>query len=88
MPVFVLTVLKVVFLAILYFFVYRAIRSVVIDLRGPAPQTRQTKTGSTPGPTRQAGGKPKPPRSVVVTDERGQKGDTIRLDGGMRMPGS
>ena len=31
MPPFVLTVLKIVFLAFLYFFVYRALRSVVVD---------------------------------------------------------
>jgi pSer/pThr/pTyr-binding forkhead associated (FHA) protein len=81
-PLFVLTVLKIVFLALLYFFVYRAIRSVVIDLRGPAAAAKRSEARATPAPARQAGSRQRPPRSVVVMDERGQKADTIRLDGG------
>jgi pSer/pThr/pTyr-binding forkhead associated (FHA) protein len=83
MPLFVLTVLKVVFVALLYFFVYRAIRSVVVDLRGPAEQPpRKGDQRPTTARGRQAAGKHKPPRSIVVMDDRGQKVDTVRLDGG------
>jgi hypothetical protein len=77
MPAFVLTVLKVVFLALLYFFVYRAIKSVVVDLRGPAAQARKTEARSKPVP-----GKRRHPRTVVVLDDRGHKAETVRLDGG------
>jgi pSer/pThr/pTyr-binding forkhead associated (FHA) protein len=82
MPLFALTVLKIVFLALLYFFVYRAIRSVVVDLRGPAGQARKAEARSKPAQGRPGGGKQKVPRSVVVLDDRGQKVDTVRLDGG------
>ena len=45
MPPFVLTVLKVLFLALLYFFVYRALHAAVVGLRGgpargPSPSPR------------------------------------------------
>jgi pSer/pThr/pTyr-binding forkhead associated (FHA) protein len=81
MPLFVLTVLKVVFLALLYFFVYRAIRSVVVDLRGPGTQARKAEGRSKPAQGRPASGKAKTPRSLVVLDEHGQKVHTVRLDG-------
>jgi len=79
-PPFVLTVLKVVFLALLYFFIYRAVRSVVVDLRPPAraPAGREKPAGRAKG-----GGKA--PRSIVVLDERGSKMETVRLDGTLQV---
>jgi pSer/pThr/pTyr-binding forkhead associated (FHA) protein len=84
LPPFVLTVLKVVFLALLYFFVYRAIRSVVVDLRGQQDsrdlRQRQGKT-RTPAPAR----KGKPPRTVAVLGSNGGRAQTFRLDGQMQI---
>lgn len=82
MPPFVLTVLKIVFLALLYFFIYRAIRSVVVDLRpaGRAPGGKERQAGRP-----KAKGGAKAPRSVVVLDERGSKLETVRLDGTLQV---
>ncbi len=86
MPPFVLTVLKVVFLALLYFFIYRAIRSSVVDLRTSARAT----AGAGPGRPRakepaRAPQKGKPPRTVVVIDEKGAKVGTHQLDGQLQI---
>lgn len=78
MPPFILTVLKAAFLALLYLFVYRAVRSVAVDLRAAraapaaAPARRRRSTG-------------KGPRSVVVIDERGSKRDPVRLEGAVQV---
>jgi pSer/pThr/pTyr-binding forkhead associated (FHA) protein len=86
-PVFVLTVLKVVFLAFLYFFVYRAIRTIAIDLRGQPRASRRAETRSGPSMPRPAKARTKgrPPRSVVVLDTKGAKGQTLRLDGNLQV---
>jgi hypothetical protein len=78
-PPFVLTVLKFLFLALLYFFVYRAIRSVVVDLRatGPPPPVRTSPARGRGG----RGSKAKPPRSIAVLGEGGRKGETVPLNG-------
>jgi hypothetical protein len=85
MPPFVLTVLKVVFLALLYFFVYRVIRSSYLDLRTasarPAPVARARTAPEAAAPAR-AG---KPPRTVVVMDERGAKLQSRALDGQLQI---
>jgi pSer/pThr/pTyr-binding forkhead associated (FHA) protein len=75
-PPFVLTVLKIVFLALLYFFIYRAIRSVVVELRPPArgPARRDR-------PSAKSKSGRKAPRSVVILDDHGAKVDSRRLDG-------
>jgi pSer/pThr/pTyr-binding forkhead associated (FHA) protein len=79
-PPFVLTVLKIVFLALLYFFIYRAIRSVIVDLRPPArAQTGRAQTAIKP----KGGGKA--PRSIVIVDESGSKLETLRLDGTLQV---
>ena len=83
MPPFVLTVLKVVFLAILYFFIYRAIRSVVVDLR-PAGRTPAGRERQRPA-VKAKGKGGKAPRTVVVLDERGSKVDSVRLDGTLQV---
>jgi hypothetical protein len=82
-PPFVLTVLKVVFLALLYFFVYRAIRSVVVDLRGSQgrreprsqPQARQASVAR----------KGKPPKTVAVFGDDGSKLESVRLSGQLQI---
>jgi pSer/pThr/pTyr-binding forkhead associated (FHA) protein len=79
-PPFVLTVLKVVFLALLYFFIYRAIRSVVVDLRPAA----RTQAGREKAAAKPKGGR-KAPRSLVVLDEQGSKKETVRLDGTLQV---
>ena len=81
MPAFVLTVLKVLFLALLYFFVYRSLHAVVVDLRPPAP-------GPAPGPSsapRARGKGDRPPRSLVILDDRGSKVKTVPLDGNLQI---
>ena len=72
MPPFVLTVLKIVFLALLYFFVYRAVRSVVVDIRGARPvrTAADVRSGAGGGRSRKpAGGKP--PRTIAILDASG-----------------
>lgn len=85
MPPFVLTVLKIVFLALLYFFIYRAIRAVVVDIRASrargAPEGRRPQSASQP--SRSA--RNRRPRSLVVMDERGGKTGTYRLDGNLQI---
>jgi len=76
---FVLSVLKYSLLVLLYFFVFRAIRSVAVDVggrkRGAATQMRTPAPPSAAKPTR--GGKP--PTQVVVHDAAGGKPTTIKL---------
>jgi len=81
-PPFVLTVLKIVLLVLLYFFVWRAVRAVTVDLYGgrerrtrpPQPKQRQPRR-----PRRGA------PSKVVVLDERGSKVGTHRLTGTLQI---
>ena len=79
MSPFVLSVLKYSLLVLLYFFVFRAIRSVAVDVggrkRGVATQTRTPAPPSAAKPTR--GGKP--PTQVVVHDPGGAKPITTKL---------
>ena len=74
MPPFLLTVLKIAFLLLLYFFLYRAVRAVVLDLYTGRQRATQQRTR----PARR--GKPLPTRLVVI-DERGSKAGSHRLDG-------
>src|SRR6266700_1068559 len=88
MPPFVLTVLKVVFLAFLYFFVYRAIRAAATDLRMAQVRPSATPVPRRAGgahPARGGGGKGKPPREVVVVDDRGSKLATHSLNGQLQI---
>ena len=79
MSPFVLSVLKYSLLVLLYFFVFRAIRSVAVDVggrkRGATSQTRTPAPTSAAKPTR--GGKP--PTQVVVHDPGGAKPITTKL---------
>lgn len=79
MSAFAVTVLNAVFLALLYFFVYRAVRSVANEVRA---QPARPAAAARPSPSRPARpSKGKLPRSVVVTDERGAKVATVGLSG-------
>jgi len=74
---FVLSVLKYAFLALIYFFVYRAIRAVAIDIRGRRESSRGTPR--TEAITSRAKGQGKTPQVVVVKDDGGKKIATHRL---------
>jgi pSer/pThr/pTyr-binding forkhead associated (FHA) protein len=77
---FVLSVLKYAFLALVYFFVFRALRTVAVDVAGRrsrAPDTRPSRPVARAPAAR--GGKGKPPTAVVVRDEEGKKLDSVPL---------
>jgi hypothetical protein len=79
---FALSVLKYAFLALLYFFVFRAIRAVVVDISGRAPRRAARPSAPAPAPraTRPAGkARAKPPTTVVVRGEGGKKLGRHRL---------
>jgi pSer/pThr/pTyr-binding forkhead associated (FHA) protein len=81
-PPFVLTVVQVLFLALLYFFIYRAIRSVTADLRAQPARPAPASTGrSGRGDSGRTGAKAKPPRTLIVLNEKGGKVGTHQLDG-------
>jgi pSer/pThr/pTyr-binding forkhead associated (FHA) protein len=82
MPPFVLTVLQIALLVLLYFFVWRAVRTVVIDLYGPRERRRDRKAEPKPRPARRGRGRP---TKVVVVDERGGKVGTHRLSGTLQI---
>jgi pSer/pThr/pTyr-binding forkhead associated (FHA) protein len=84
-PPFVLTVLKVVFLALLYFFIYRAIRSVVVDIRPVGRAAAGRAQGGRDKPIAKPRGGGKAPRSLVVLDEQGAKVETIQLNGTLQV---
>jgi len=67
-PVFVLTILKFLFLALLYLFIARAIRVMYIDLVGP-----RVPRASTPAPPRATPARKKraQPRELLVTEADG-----------------
>lgn len=78
MPPFVLTVLQVALLVLLYFFVWRAVRAVVVDLYGPRERRRSRPAEPGPKPARRGKGRPS---KVIVVDEQGGKVGTHRLSG-------
>jgi pSer/pThr/pTyr-binding forkhead associated (FHA) protein len=65
-PVFVLTILKFLFLALLYLFIARAIRVIYLDLVGPRVP-RAAAAQSTPAPRKRR----QQPRELVVTEGDG-----------------
>jgi len=78
---FVLAVLKYSFLALVYFFVFRALRIVAVEVAGRRARGPDTR------PARQAaksarGGKGRPPTTVVVRDESGKKVESVPLRDG------
>ena len=78
MPPFVLEVLKIALLVLLYFFIWRAVRTVVGDLYGP----REARPSRRPArPKARPAGRGKLPTKVFVLDQRGRKTATHRLNG-------
>lgn len=85
MPAIVLTVLKLAFLALLYLFVYRVAKAVVVDLRAPrgtstavGGSAAATGVAGAPGPVRRKG---KAPGQILVFDDKGKKLRAVRLLG-------
>ena len=76
-PPFVLTVLKIALLALLYFFIWRAVRAVVIDLYGPRERRPR---GDRAAPAKRGRGRGTPTK-VVVLDANGSRISTHRLSG-------
>jgi pSer/pThr/pTyr-binding forkhead associated (FHA) protein len=78
---FVLAVLKYSFLALLYFFVFRAIRAVAIDVSGrrkaPAGQVAMDQRAAKPAKPAKSGGKA--PNQLVVKLENGKKAGQFAL---------
>lgn len=77
MSPFVLSVLKYSLLILVYFFIYRAIKSVVVDMRGERHSPRTSaKPTARPAKTTKGG---KAPASVVVRSAEGNKLGSFRL---------
>jgi pSer/pThr/pTyr-binding forkhead associated (FHA) protein len=74
-PPFVLTVLKIALLALLYFFIWRATRTVVMDLYGARERRPRSQQ------PRSRGGRRGKPSKVLVLDEKGRKIGSHRLGG-------
>lgn len=74
MPPFVLTVLKVLLLALLYFFIWRAVRAIAVDIYG----RRERGTGGR-ARTRPIRRVKTTPTRIVVMDEDGGRAATHRL---------
>jgi pSer/pThr/pTyr-binding forkhead associated (FHA) protein len=80
---FVLSVLKYSLLVLLYFFVFRAVRSVALDVAGRRRDRRTTEMRSPTAPFAAArsskGGKP--PSHVIVHEPDGSKARNVKLSG-------
>jgi pSer/pThr/pTyr-binding forkhead associated (FHA) protein len=81
-PPFVLTVLKIVLLLLLYFFVWRAVRAVTVDLYGGRERRIRAPESPQRPPRRRGRGSP---TKVVVLDERGGRVSTHRLTGTLQI---
>ncbi len=83
MSPFVLSVLKYALLALLYFFIYRAVRSIAVDLSG----RRAAQPATTPAkpPKVRATRGAKAPTSLVVHAPEGRRPKTFRLSGGLEI---
>lgn len=80
MPPFVLDVLKFAFLALLYFFVYRALRVATLDVSGRAGRAPGRHAAATPKQPRRARDSGKAPKKLLVIDDRGSKVGTFKLE--------
>jgi pSer/pThr/pTyr-binding forkhead associated (FHA) protein len=81
-PPFVLTVLKISLLLLLYFFIYRAVRAVVLDLYGPRQRRPARREARPPAPPKRRRGAP---TKVVLLNEQGGKVATHRLSGTLQI---
>lgn len=73
MPVAILTLLKLVLLALLYFFLYRVIRAILADLYGPR-RRRPVKKSSRPAASESSSSRRsrRPPKELVVHPPEGE----------------
>jgi pSer/pThr/pTyr-binding forkhead associated (FHA) protein len=78
---FIIAVLKYAFIALVYFFVFRAIRSVAVELS----DRRAAKRGTPRVEVRAARSRGKAPQVVVVKDDGGRKLQTLRLNGQLQI---
>ena len=78
MSPFVLSVLKYALLVLLYFFVFRAVRSVVVDVRTRKDEKRQP--AKTPAPAAPRPSRGKAPTQVVVFEPDGAKPRSVKLN--------
>ena len=87
MSPFVLSVLKFTLLGLLYFFIYRAVRSVAVDLSSRrasrSPSTGRGMTGGKPKSKPARAGKA--PSSVALHDPEAKKARTFRLSGALEI---
>lgn len=76
---FVLSVLKYAFLVLLYFFVYRALRTVITLDLGGGRKARKSRNQAEARPPRSSNGRSRVPSSVLVRSADGKKLGTYRL---------
>lgn len=82
MSPFALSVLKYALLVLLYFFVYRAVRSVAVDVVGRRPQPARAPSPAVAATPSKTG---KPPTQVVVHEPDGRKPRSVRLSGSLQI---
>ncbi|MEA2498291.1 MAG: hypothetical protein QOH26_696 [Actinomycetota bacterium] len=78
MPTIVLVILKYVFLAVLYIFVWRVARWIYVELRPPAPSRADSRGAKRPAPASSRRSK-QTPRKMVVIDGEQLKGKSFPL---------
>jgi pSer/pThr/pTyr-binding forkhead associated (FHA) protein len=83
MSPFVLSVLKYALLALLYFFIYRAVRSIAVDLSGRRA-SQPASTSARPPKARTTRGA-KTPTSLVVHAPEGRRPKAFRLSGALEI---
>ncbi len=84
MSPFVLSVLKYALLALLYFFVFRAVRSVVVDVSGKRRESGSGQARSAAAPAAKAS-RGRPPSQVVIHVPEGGKPRSVRLSGSVEI---
>ena len=77
---FVIAVLKYAFIALIYFFVYRAIRAVAADVSAGRKERRAARSE-----VRAARSRGKAPQTLVVKDDEGHKLASHRLNGPLQV---
>lgn len=81
MSPFVLSVLKYALLVLLYFFIFRAVRSVTMDVTGKRRGRAGASRPTAAAPPARASKGGKPPSQVVVHEPDAPKPRTVRLSG-------
>jgi len=81
---FVLSVLKYALLALLYFFVFRAVRSVAVDVAGRR-RSRRTPESRAAGPGAATPSRGKPPTQAVVHEPEGLRPRSVHLTGSVEI---